>query len=77
MDKNLANFLSELRNKALETGASDATIIDAKFISIEKKPSHIVFNLIQDVGWEIYPITRDSGPDDIPNGVLAGLVLVA
>ena len=36
-----------------------------------------VFKLIQDAGWEIYPITRDSDPDDIISGVLAGLVLVA
>ena len=35
MDNNLINFLSELHNKALEIGASDATIIDAKIISIE------------------------------------------
>ena len=57
-------FSSELKKKALETGASDATIIDA-------------FKLIQDLGREIYPITRDSDPEDIPSGVLAGLVLVA
>lgn len=36
-----------------------------------------VFKLIQDVGWEIYPITRDSDPESIPSGALAGLVLVA
>jgi predicted metal-binding protein len=36
-----------------------------------------VFKLIQKVGWEIYPITRDSDPDSMPKGVLAGLVLVA
>ena len=36
-----------------------------------------VFKLIQDAGWEIYPITRDSDPESIPSGVLAGLVLVA
>jgi predicted metal-binding protein len=35
-----------------------------------------VFKLIQDVGWEIYPITKDSNPDTVPVGVLAGLVLV-
>ena len=35
-----------------------------------------VFKLIQDAGWEIYPITRDSNPDIVPAGVLAGLVLV-
>ena len=64
MDKKLAKFLSELKQKALKAGASDATIID-------------VFKLIQDVGWEIYPITRDSDPESIPSGVLAGLVLVA
>ena len=64
MDKNLAEFLSKLKKKAVKAGASDTTIID-------------VFKLIQDVGWEIYPITRDSDPDSIPTGVLAGLVLVA
>ena len=36
-----------------------------------------VFKLIQNVGWEIHPITRDSDPDAVPYGVLAGLVLVA
>jgi predicted metal-binding protein len=36
-----------------------------------------VFKLIQDAGWEIYPITRGSDPESIPSGVLAGLVLVA
>ncbi len=36
-----------------------------------------VFKLIQDVGWEIYPITRDSDPESVPSGVLAGLVLLA
>ena len=36
-----------------------------------------VFRLIKDVGWEIYRITRDSNPESIPSGVLAGLVLVA
>ena len=35
MEKHLTNFLSELRYKVLEAGASDATIIDAKIISIE------------------------------------------
>ena len=29
MEKNLTKFLSELKEKALEAGASDATIIDA------------------------------------------------
>ena len=36
-----------------------------------------VFKLIQDAGWEIYPITRHSDPSAVPSGVLAGLVLVA
>ena len=35
MDNNLISFLSELQKKALDAGASDATIIDAKVISIE------------------------------------------
>lgn len=35
-----------------------------------------VFKLIQDVGWEIHPITKDTDPDSIPGGILAGLVLV-
>jgi len=35
-----------------------------------------VFRLIQDAGWEIYQITKDSDPKKIPAGVLAGLVLV-
>ena len=36
-----------------------------------------VFKLIQDVGWEIYPITKNSDPETVPTGVLAGLVLVS
>jgi predicted metal-binding protein len=36
-----------------------------------------VFKLVQDVGWEIYPITKDSDTDRVPSGVLAGLVLVS
>ena len=35
-----------------------------------------VFKLIQDAGWEIYQITKDSDPEKIPAGVLAGMVLV-
>jgi predicted metal-binding protein len=35
-----------------------------------------VFKLVQDVGWEIQPITRDTDPDSIPGGILTGLVLV-
>jgi predicted metal-binding protein len=35
-----------------------------------------VFKLIQNAGWEIYAITKDSDPKKIPAGVLAGLVLV-
>jgi predicted metal-binding protein len=36
-----------------------------------------VFKLIQKVGWEIQPITKDTDPDSIPGGVLVGLVLVS
>jgi predicted metal-binding protein len=36
-----------------------------------------VFKLIQEVGWEIQPITKDTDPDSIPSGILAGLVLVS
>jgi len=35
-----------------------------------------VFRLVKDVGWKIYPILRDSDPKDIPNAMLAGLLLV-
>ncbi|MBW1738424.1 MAG: DUF2284 domain-containing protein [Deltaproteobacteria bacterium] len=35
-----------------------------------------VFRLAKDVGWKIYPILRDSDPKDIPNAMLAGLLLV-
>jgi hypothetical protein len=37
MYENLADFLYELRMKVMETGASDATIIDAKTILIKDK----------------------------------------
>jgi len=36
-----------------------------------------VFKLIKDVGWDIYPITRESEPESVQSGLLAGLVLVA
>jgi len=36
-----------------------------------------VFKLIEDVGWEIYPITGESDPATVPFGLLVGLVLVA
>lgn len=36
-----------------------------------------VFKLIEDVGWEIHPITSESDPTSVPGGLLAGLVLVA
>jgi len=36
-----------------------------------------VFKLLQDVGWEVYPITKNSEPESVPSGLLAGLVLVA
>ena len=36
-----------------------------------------VFELIEHVGWEIHPMTRESDPASVPGGVLAGLVLVA
>lgn len=35
-----------------------------------------VFKLVQEVGWKIYPITKDINPLDIPSGMVAGLVLV-
>jgi predicted metal-binding protein len=36
-----------------------------------------VIKLIQAVGWEIQPITKDTDPASIPGGILAGLVLVS
>jgi len=35
-----------------------------------------VFKMVKAAGWEIQRITRDSDPDGIPGGVLAGLVLI-
>jgi len=35
------------------------------------------FKLIREVGWEIHPIVKNSDPEAIPNGVLAGIILVA
>ncbi len=35
-----------------------------------------VFKLAKDVGWDIYPILRDSDPEAVAKGMLAGLVLV-
>jgi predicted metal-binding protein len=36
-----------------------------------------VFKLIQAAGWEIQPITKHTDPDSVPEGILAGLVLVS
>ena len=36
-----------------------------------------VFKLIENVGWEIHRLTRESDPASVPGGVLAGMVLVA
>jgi predicted metal-binding protein len=35
-----------------------------------------VFRLVKDVGWKIYPILRDSNPEDVPSAMLAGLLLI-
>jgi len=35
-----------------------------------------VFKLVKDVGWEIHKITENSDPKSVPNGILAGMVLV-
>jgi predicted metal-binding protein len=35
-----------------------------------------VFKLIREAGWEIASITRESDPQKIPKGLLAGLILV-
>lgn len=35
-----------------------------------------VFKLVQDVGWKIYPITKDIDPSNVPSGMVTGLVLV-
>jgi hypothetical protein len=35
-----------------------------------------VYRMICSAGWNIYPIGSDAKPDDIPCGVLAGIVIV-
>jgi len=35
-----------------------------------------VYRMIADMGWEVYPIGCGLGPGDVPQGILAGLVLV-
>ncbi|CAN2041541.1 DUF2284 domain-containing protein [Candidatus Magnetomoraceae bacterium gMMP-15] len=35
-----------------------------------------VFKLVQDIGWKIHKIKKDSNPDDISSAMLAGLVLL-
>jgi len=35
-----------------------------------------VFKLVASAGWNIYPIGSDAKPDEIPCGVLAGIVIV-
>jgi len=35
-----------------------------------------VFRLVKDVGWKIYPILRNSNPEDVSSAMLAGLLLV-
>jgi hypothetical protein len=36
-----------------------------------------VFKLSKDVGWDIYLILKESDPDTVPKGMLAGLVLLS
>ena len=36
-----------------------------------------VFKLSRDVGWEIYTILKDSDPETVPKGMLAGLLLLS
>ncbi len=36
-----------------------------------------VFRLVKALGWEIYPILKESNPKDIPKAMLSGLVLVS
>jgi predicted metal-binding protein len=35
-----------------------------------------VFRLVKNVGWKIYPILRDSNPEEVPSAMLTGLLLV-
>ncbi len=35
-----------------------------------------VFKLVRDVGWEIHKITKNSDPESVQKGILAGLLLV-
>lgn len=35
-----------------------------------------VFKLVKEVGWEIHKITENSDPESVPDGILAGLVLI-
>ena len=35
-----------------------------------------VFKMVSSAGWRIYPIGSDAKPDEIPCGVLAGIVIV-
>ena len=35
-----------------------------------------VFKLAKEVGWEIHKIVEDSKPEDIPSGMLTGLLLI-
>ncbi len=36
-----------------------------------------VFKLSRDVGWDIYTILKDSDPETVPKGMLAGLILLS
>jgi hypothetical protein len=35
-----------------------------------------VFKMILAAGWSIYPIGSDAKPDEIPYGVLAGIIII-
>ncbi len=35
-----------------------------------------VFKMVAREGWDIYPIGSDAKPDDIPKGILAGIIIV-
>lgn len=68
-------FCAEETNCRVLEGDGDCRYPDAARPSISGLGVNF-FELSRTVGWPIHKITRDSNPDDVPMGLMAGIVLL-
>jgi len=68
-------FCAEERNCQVLAGDGDCRHPDAARPSISGLGVNF-FELSRTVGWPIHKITRESDPDDVPMGLMAGIVLL-